>query len=371
MTLEILRPENEAEWMQVLARCVCHDFYHLPAYHAFCEPREQGAAHFFVYSRGQYLIALPLLLRSLDGVQGIDGAGWKDATSVYGSAGPLVSHESMPEDIIRDFQQTLKDTLQRMGLIAVFSRLHPLLPQLPFLDGLGEFPSARTVSIDLTLPVAVQRARFRKNHKEGINRLRRQGVTCVRDEQRTHLEEFVNLYHETMRRVDALDYYFFPVSYFIDLCEVLGPRLNLFVCLQEGRVISGGLFVACGGILQYHLGGTLNEALKIAPMKLLIDEVRLWGTAEELRVFHLGGGATPHPDDSLLLFKMGFSDRLHDCPSWRWVLNPEVYHRLSEEKVRWNERHGLQTQHPSYFPRYRCPTRPALVSPAASVVTEP
>src|SRR5262245_23126907 len=140
MKLEILRPENTAEWMQVLSNCICHDFYHLPSYHAFCETREYGIAHFFVYSQQEYVIALPLLLRSLDGVQGIDGNGRKDATSVYGYAGPVVSHETMPEEVIRNFQQTLRETLQKLGLVAVFSRLHPLLPQLPFIAGLGECP---------------------------------------------------------------------------------------------------------------------------------------------------------------------------------------------------------------------------------------
>ena len=117
--------------------------------------------------------------------------------------------------------------------------------------------------------------------------------------------------------------FFFSPAYFERFREALDSRLHLFVCLLEHRPVCAGLFVACNGILQFHPGGTLSEALQRAPMKLLIDEVRLWGTSQRMRIFHLGGGATP-----LLHFKKGFSDRTHELSVWRWVLFPEVYQRL-------------------------------------------
>jgi hypothetical protein len=86
--------------------------------------------------------------------------------------------------------------------------------------------------------------------------------------------------------------------------------------------------------------------------------VRLWGIRQGLRVFHLGGGVTPHPDDTLLYFKMGFSDRTHEFATWRWVVFPEVYQRLCAEKVRRDERHRLQVANPFFFPAYRSPGVP-------------
>src|SRR5262249_16907721 len=96
------------------------------------------------------------------------------------------------------------------------------------------------------------------------------------------------------------------------------------------------------------------------PMKLMIDEVRLWATGQGLGVFHLGGGATRRPDDSLLHFKMGFSDRTHEFAVWRWVLFPDVYQRLCEEKSQWNERHKLRSGSTNDFPEYRCRTVPCV-----------
>src|SRR5260370_14520413 len=112
--------------------------------------------------------------------------------------------------------------------------------------------------------------------------------------------------------------------------------------MLENRIISGGLFIECDGILQYNLGGTLTEFLKLAPMKLLVDEVRLWAVARGLRVFHLGGGVTPRPDDALLHFKLGFSPRTHEFSVWRWASSPDAYAKLCRDKAAWNERNGLR-----------------------------
>jgi len=355
--LQVLRPEQSAPWTEVLAQSLQYDFYHLAGYHRLAEQRGEGQAHLFVYREGPYLLALPLLLRPLEAVPGLGqvGRGWWDATSVYGYAGPILSRGSVPPPVVQNFQAALREALQERKVVAVFSRLHPLLPQREVLAGLGEYvPGGPTVSIDLTLPVDVQRARYRQDHKYGINKLRRLGVTCVHDPDRVYLPEFVYTYHEAMRRVKAADAYFFDYAYFEKLLSTLPSIVHLFVCLWEKRVLCGGLFTLCDGLVQYHLSGTRDEFLKLAPMKLLLDEVRLWANARGARVFHLGGGVGSR-EDSLFQFKAGFSNRRHEFATWRWVLLPDLYDRLCKEKARWNRQNGLNPVSAPYFPEYRRP----------------
>jgi hypothetical protein len=325
----------------------------------------------FIYTEGRHVIALPLLVRSLDGmaVSAAIGAGWMDATSVYGYPGPVASAEPIPSAVVGNFQAALLQRLRDGRVVTVFSRLNPLLAQRPLLTGLGNFQKSQTVSIDLTLPVAVQRSCYRRSFKEAINKLRRLGLTVVCEADRTNADDFIRIYHETMHRVEAADRYFFPVSYFTKLAEALGSRMKLFLCLHEGRPVSGGLFVACHGMLQYHLGGTLNEAIPLAPMKLLLDEARLWGSAQGLRVFHLGGGTTAAPDDPLLHFKQGFSDRRHEFATWRWVVSSEQDALLRQESVRRLASQGLQPALAHYFPGYRCPGVPCPSEPCDQVVS--
>jgi hypothetical protein len=361
MTMQVLTTDQPGAWLHIVEQCPRHDFYHLPMYHALAEDLGEGKAYLFHYAEGEYSIALPLLLRSLP-----SEAEWQDATSVYGYPGPIASHADIPQAVVQNFQASLQKHIREMGVISVFSRLHPIIPQQALVAGMGECRTlSRTVSIDLTLPAEVQRSAFRKNHKEGINKLRRLGVTCVHDSDRLHMDAFVEVYYETMRRVGATPIYFFPRAYFRRLADGLGERLHLFVCLHEGQVICGGLFTECRGILQYHLGGTSNAALKFAPMKLLHEVTRMWANERNLQFYHLGGGATMQPDDSLLHFKLGFSRLTHEFKVWRWVVLADVYRRLCVEKSRWNEQNNLAVADAGFFPEYRAPAvHPVLQQPS-------
>ena len=349
-TLRELTLQQPGEWMHALESCAPYDFYHLPQYHAMAEQAGEGAPRLFVYTEGPHTIALPLLLRN------VDGTDWRDATSVYGYPGPLASSDAIPATVVENFQAAMLDRLRSDRVVTVFSRLHPLLAQRPLLEGLGSFHTSETVSIDLTLPRDEQRARYRRSFKEAINRLRRAGLTVVHDTAGMYFPDFVRIYTETMRRVNAADRYFFPPSYFESLRTALGSRMALFMCLQDGVPVCGGLFVACNGILQYHLGGTLDAALALAPMKLVMDEVRLWGNQQGLRVMHLGGGTTADPEDPLLYFKRGFSDRRHQFAAWRWVVAPDVYRVLCS---------AVSAVRTDYFPAYRCPAALAMMPSVA------
>ena len=125
-----------------------------------------------------------------------------------------------------------------------------------------------------------------------------------------------------MRRVKAEESYFFDPTYFSDLAKSLGPVLKLFVVkMPDGEVISGGLFTLCDGIVQYHLGGTRDTALKLSPMVLLLETVRRWANENGAHTFHLGGGVGAKPD-SLFQFKARFSRQRHQFTTWRWSSHP-------------------------------------------------
>lgn len=239
--------------------------------------------------------------------------------------------------------------------MAVFSRLHPLIPQCELLSGLGEYvPRGQTVSIDLTLPVDVQRARYRKGHKRDIKKLRRLGATCVHDPNGVYLNEFMDIYYETMRRVQAAQAYFWDRTYFERLVAELEANIHFFVCLLENKVMCAGLYSLCNGIVQSHLGGVRNEFLRLAPIKLETDAARLWANEHGAHVLHLGGGVGAQ-EDSLFYFKAGFSDQRHEFAIWRWVLLPDIYDQLCQEKAQWNKRNGLKPVSSEYFPAYRGP----------------
>ena len=353
--LEIYELEQSERWTDVLAHIPQHDFYHLPQYHALAEQRREGRACLYVYCEADYCLALPLLLRPIADVPGLGKAGqtWMDATSVYGYVGPVASHTELPSEVIGRFQDALTTALVEQRVVSLFSRLHPLLAQADLLTGLGQcVPLGSTVSIDLTLPADVRRARYRRNHRSDIDKLRRLGVHCRLDTTWDHLTEFVEIYGETMCRVCATQSYCFDLAYFQRLVSLLGDEMQLFVCQLEGEIICGGLVSFCCEIVQYHLCGSRSAYRRLAPNKLMTDVMCEWAAEQGARVFHLGGGVGARRD-SLFHYKSGFSDRVHDFDVWQWVLLPEVYAQLCTEQARRNREHCLQPTSSDFFPRYR------------------
>lgn len=92
--------------------------------------------------------------------------------------------------------------------MSVFSHLHPPWPPTGLPPGCAEqVEVGQAVSIDLTLPPETQRARYRRNHKRDLKKLSSRGIRCVADPHLHSLDAFIELYHDTMRRLDAAAYY--------------------------------------------------------------------------------------------------------------------------------------------------------------------
>lgn len=349
---------GEAEhWREVLQRCAAYDVYHLPEYHRLAEEPGDVQALLFVYEDDSVVVAMPLLLQRLDGVEGVAGTGYLDATSVYGYPGPVTNASAVSDDVAEIFSISLGGYLESRGVVSAFSRLHPLIEQSSLLSGVGDVVDVGpTVSIDLRLPADEQTLQYRAGHQYDIDKAKESGLVCVHDADWGHLDAFIEIYYETMRRVNADDYYFFHRAYFVRFRELLGRHLQLFVALKDGIVISGSLFTVCNSIIQYHLSGTDSDYLDLAPSKLILDEVRMWGNEVGAKTFHLGGGVGGKKD-GVFRFKAGFSDRVHQFKIWRAIVNHEIYHTLTAQQQAWNEQHGVEFADRDYFPAYRAPTR--------------
>lgn len=343
--IEFIRPDNPT-WARLLSEVQGYDFYHLPAYHTMAEVRGEGEAVMCAYREGEFVIAIPLLLRRIKDIQGVEDCLALDATSVYGYPGPIVSRPPSPE-IVRRFQSALKRALKGRNVVAVFSRLHPLLPQVDCLRGLGWLePAGLTTCIDLRLAEEEQMARYRQNHRYGISKLQRRGVVCFADSDFQHLGHFIDLYYETMTRVGARRHYLFDRRYFDELRGAVGQSLHLYICYYDGQPISGGLFVHTGDIVQYHLGGTDGRYLKWAPTKLVFDTVRR-DFSGRASWFHLGGGLGAQ-SDSLFHFKKGFGGEAYLFVLWKWVVQERTYEALCRQRFRAEEELSG-----TFFPRYR------------------
>jgi sugar O-acyltransferase (sialic acid O-acetyltransferase NeuD family) len=352
-SMYVVSIDSTAEWNAALVGA--YDFYHLPFYHSIARDLNKGEPKLFVYQNDEFKICLPLLIRHINKIPTDEllSKEWYDASSVYGYAGPISSHYSIPERVRIDFQRLLLMTLNEMRVVSVFSRLHPLIDQEPILEGLGNIVfQGHTVSLDLNIPEESQIALYRGNHRRSLKHIKESGAICFVDEDFKYLDEFIDIYGQTMSRVGATEQYIFSRNYFQDLTKTQEAEVKLIVCMMGSEVICAGIFVKCGEILQYHLGGTSDSWLALSPTKLLLDVARHWGCEHGAKVFHLGGGVGTR-DDTLLQFKLGFSDRRHVFRTWRWIINQSIYDKLVTNYIPNNSNKILPTNANDFFPGYR------------------
>lgn len=340
MKAELLSPEDP-RWQAFLEQ-VPHDVYHLPAYGKVSGRYEDGEpVAFYAEAEGSEIL-IPLLIRPLPEFLGAP-SDWKDATTPYGYPSPLFRGDRG----LRKCLDLFAEAGRSMGIVSAFLRLHPLIP-LPAEDLTGcaqVVTHGQCVFFDLGFAEDEIWRRTRSNHRTQIRRLKKKGFVEEIDNW-SDLDGFIEIYRETMTRLGACDFYFFPREYFYDLRAGLQDRLHLCsVRSPDGELAAAALFFNCNGLVQYHLGGTAEAFLDRAPSKLSLDAMRRWGQERGEQFLNLGGG-TGGRNDSLFQFKLGFSDLTADFRTWRMILDAGKYSFLAERCSR--------TGQPSdFFPAYR------------------
>jgi hypothetical protein len=182
------------EWTDALERAA-HDMYHVPEYVALDARLTGGTATAFWYGENDRRLLLPLIVRE------IPDSGLRDAVSPYGYPAPVSDAPGSDEAFWERACRSMVDILRARGIVTVFVRLHPLL-DTP-LDILARFGTVirhgETVSMDLTVSVEEMWRQTRSDHRNHINRARRGGTHVVFDDW-SRLGEWVQVYHDDMRR---------------------------------------------------------------------------------------------------------------------------------------------------------------------------
>ncbi len=349
METHLLRPGDPA-WHETV-RDAPHDFYHEPAVVEAAAAEEGGDACAVLVREGDASLLLPLVLRRLDGTVA-DGVGARDATSPYGYAGPIVAGDAPPEFVGLALAAAIA-MLRDLAVVSLFVRLHPLI-ELPLdqLAPLGRLVThGQTVSIDLTKPHETTIAEMRRDHRRDILRCRREpyDVRIVEDDSVD--DEFVTIYHETMRGYGASKSYFFSRAYFRGLRKAVPDRLHVCTVRRDGVLACALLFIETNGVVQNHLSGTDPIAGRAGANKLMIDVIAQYARSRGNGVLHLGGGRGSE-DDSLFDFKSGFSSRRHRFRSLRVEVEPAAF---ASAVARWEAAAGRSAADLAYFPPYRAP----------------
>ena len=340
--VEFLGP-SDPRWTEALQKTP-HDFFHLPGYLSACGVHEGGEPLLLMLDAGSYGMLIPVIKRSLSQF-GEVFSGYFDASSPYGYPGPVCWGDNW-EDLVPVMDDILEIFLREQKMVSLFLRLNP------FLGISAEHPTLRgelkmhgpTVFLDLRDADESWKA-INSRLRSFITQMLREGCE-VRIDQWETLEQVIEAYHETMGRLNASPFYFFPKAFFQSLKDDTAPHFHLGTSYAPSGEVTGGVFFSeVNGLIQYFLTGTFMAYSDLSPSKLIINALRLWGLEKGHHTLHLGGGLGAQTEN-LFQFKSRFSKSLATFSTFRKIILPEEYQALSISRG----------DNDDFFPIYRKPS---------------
>ena len=323
------------------------DIYHTYEYHQITKKPDEKPI-LLVYSENDMMIAIPLLLRN------IPKSTYKDCTSVYGYVGPITKKIDQHIDLF-NFTTRIQEFLFKNNIVSVFSRLNPFIPKQKFcLQGLGEIISlCQIVNIDISKSLENQKKEYNKRLRTHVNKARRE-CYVKQAESKEEILQYVKLYYQNMKRVNAKQKYFFSEEYFFQLLNAKHFTTRILLAIEKGtqKIIAGAMFLESNQTVHYHLSGSDANYLHLYPIKLLIDEMRELAT-EQRRIYYNLGGGVGYKEDSLFDFKSSYSKDFKPFSLWRYIVNHKVYEELVAKKQE-KECAIFHKECSLFFPCYRC-----------------
>lgn len=272
--------------------------YEYQGYSAECFVYEEDADDVFLFP---YLRALP-----------DNELAPHDITTAYGYGGPIVNRSD--KALFSRGWRAMQDVLAGSGARSICVRFNPLLENHEMVPSTIPMRSVRmTVGIDLVPNVEdIWSKQLDSNSRNMVRKAESSGLDFAADDSFRHLDEFVEIYTETMTSLVADQVYLFNGSYYRSFPETFSDNSTLCVVTEAGAVIAGALFVFSGPYVHYHLSGSRRDALRLRPNDLLLYRAALEFRQRGFRVLHLGGGRSDSPDDGLWRFKRRFGNLTYE-----------------------------------------------------------
>jgi lipid II:glycine glycyltransferase (peptidoglycan interpeptide bridge formation enzyme) len=144
-----------------------------------------------------------------------------------------------------------------------------------------------------------------RHHRRLVRKAEAAGISVHIETGPAELHDFAAVYEETMTRLGASTFYFFPEEYWRRLKGGLGDRIVLIEARLDGRTLGSVLCLATPPWLHYHLGATSEEARGLGVSHLLLYSAARFGAQRAYDQLHLGSGLGTG-GGSLLEFKQRF-----------------------------------------------------------------
>lgn len=299
------------------------DIYHSIEWLLLNKDLQDGEINCILLEKDNNYAFFPLIKRN------IKNTSYFDLITPYGYGGVAFSKTSDTDFREKIFEE-LKESFKDSNCISIFLRLHPLLNQEVVAGG-AVLDNGTTLAIKLDTSYPDIYSKYSSGHKYDLKKSKKNESICIVDDTAfLYFDDFIDIYLETMRYLEASNFYFFNKEYFYTMKSLLAEKLKLVVVKLNNQVIGASLFMLHNGIIQYHLSGTTIDGRKFQPSKLILDYMVDWGTSQAYTFLHLGGGVGGQ-QDALYKFKKGFAANDYSFYTVRLITNNTIYRNLCSD----------------------------------------
>lgn len=319
--LDLTAKESWQEYMYKLPSSH-QDVYFSPAYYSLYEHNGDGQARCFIYEEDGNIVLYPILINPITPLGYKLEKEYYDIQGAYGYNGIVTSCKDVY--FIARFHECFDAFCQENNIVAEFTRFHPLLNNQEFASPqMKTFYSRHTVTLDLTPSLDdIWMKSFTSKNRNVIKKAIKDGVTVVES---SDYDFFRQMYDQTMRNVNAEDFYFFPKNYYDEFQQNFAEDVVLCFAMYEGKPIAGSMFMFSKDYAHYHLSGRDKDYYKIAANNLVLWYGIRKAKERGCKWFHFGGGTTGEEGDPLLHFKRNFSKELGEFWFGKRIHNYDVY----------------------------------------------
>ena len=278
----------------------------------------------------------------------LDNIKYYDIITPYGYGGTLIQNckDKNTDKLISLFWEKFLEYAFLNKIICSFVRFHPIEKNYEYCRDIMELERiSSTVCIDLNSEEQIW-SDISSKCRNIIRKSIKNNVMVIEDENLKKINDFQNLYYDTMKKNNADEYYFFKEEFFEQLKFLKEKEITHFYALHEDKIISSILVLMGDEYLHYYLSANSQEGYSLNANSLLLYEIAKYGLKRGYKYFHLGGG---YGGDDSPLFKFKSSFHKNHTLSFyigKKIFNQKIYDELCQKA-------GIDNRSLNYFPLYR------------------
>ena len=333
---------NHRQWLKLYNELAASDkspFFTPQYYQAYLEVENHPVRCVWVYQDEDNYLFYPFLIRSINDLGYDLDDEYYDICGAYGYNGPLGKVKD--PNFITLFNNGLQAYLQENKVVTEFVRYCPLIGNRKYHSYTEQTHVLENVYVDLTQgPDYVWEKEFeyrvRKTVRKGASYNLETVFLSGEQIDADAIHEFFAIYNSTMQRNEADNYYYFDISFFTKLVEVMKDKVLLSTTYLGDKAISTELLLIDEQLCFGFLGGTLADYYEYKANSFQRWELIKHISDLGIQKYSMGGGVR---GSGLHKFKLSFAQNC-DNPFYigTKVHNSDIHSEiLSQLKQKWPE----------------------------------